>query len=181
MKVFRLLMGLACLSLVLQTSAWATDELIDVLREKDVLTKEDWIRIEAAQEKKAVEQQKTLDAQFPVEVGWGQKGFELKTKDGNWATQIQWRFQSRWSYPTDSDPISAADFNEGPQSTFQLRRVRMKVGGHGYQPWIKYYFEMNWQSTSNSGSSAVSPQLLDWRISLEKFKLLSLQIGQWKV
>ncbi|MCA9453749.1 MAG: hypothetical protein KC584_14150, partial [Nitrospira sp.] len=83
--------------------------------------------------------------------------------------------------PTDSDPISAADFNEGPQSTFQLRRVRMKIGGHGFQSWIKYYFEMNWQSTSNSGSSGISPQLLDWRISLEKFSFLSLQLGQWKV
>ena len=57
----------------------------------------------------------------------------------------------------------------------------MKVGGHGFQPWIKYYFEMNWQSTSNSGSSGISPQLLDWRISLEKFSFLSLQLGQWKV
>jgi phosphate-selective porin len=57
----------------------------------------------------------------------------------------------------------------------------MKVGGHGYQPWIKYYFEMNWQSTSDSGNSGISPQLLDWRISLEKFKFLSLQLGQWKV
>ena len=46
MKVFKLLLGLACLGIFLQTSAWASDELIEVLREKEVLTKEDWIRRE---------------------------------------------------------------------------------------------------------------------------------------
>lgn len=146
-----------------------------------MLTKEDWVRIEAAEEKKAVEQQKALDEKFPVKVGWGNKGFEFSTKDGKFATQIQWRFQGRFTYPTNSDPISAADFNEDPQSTLELRRVRMKVGGHGYQPWIKYYFEMNWQSTANAGSSAASPSLLDWRITFDKWKFLSLQVGQWKV
>lgn len=181
MKVVKLLMGLTCLCILWQTSAWASDALIDVLREKDLITKEEWIKIEASAEKQAEEEQKALDAKFPVRVGWGNKGFEFSTSDGKFATQIQWRFQGRWSYPTDSDPISASDFNQGPESTFQLRRVRMKVGGHGYQPWIKYYFEMNWQSTANAGSSGISPQLLDWRISLEKFDFLSLQIGQWKV
>ena len=181
MKVFKLLLGLACLGIFLQTSAWASDELIEVLREKEVLTKEDWIRIEAAEEKKAVEQQKALDAKFPVNVGWGNKGFEFSTRDGKFATQIQWRFQGRYTYPTNGDPISAADFNAGPESTLELRRVRMKIGGHGYQPWIKYYFELDLQSTSSSGGSPGATRLIDWRISLEKFKFLSLQLGQWKV
>ncbi|MCW5784374.1 MAG: hypothetical protein KIT39_13770 [Nitrospirales bacterium] len=181
MKVFWLFTTMACLSLFLQPDVQASDALVDVLREKEVLTKEDWIRIEAAEEKKAVEQQKAFDDKFPVEVGWGNKGFEFRTKDGKFATQIQWRFQGRFTYPTNGDPISAADFNEGPQSTLELRRVRMKIGGHGYQPWIKYYFELDLQSTSNAGGSPGSTRLIDWRISLEKFKFLSLQLGQWKV
>jgi phosphate-selective porin OprO and OprP len=179
-------MALVCFGLLAQTQAWAVDPLYEdtlenVLLEKGIITMEDWVRIQAEREKREEELNTRMDQEFPVTVGYGRRGLEFATKDGKFATQIQWRFQGRWSYPTDSDPISAADFNEGPQSTFQLRRVRMKVGGHGFQPWIKYYFEINWQSTSNSGSSGISPQLLDWRISLEKFSFLSLQLGQWKV
>ena len=181
-----ILLALICSGLLAQTQAWAMDPLYEdslenVLLEKGIITKEDWIRIQAEQEKRDQELNTRMDQEFPVTVGYGIRGFELKTRDGKFATQIQWRFQGRFTYPTNGDPISAADFNEGPQSTLELRRVRMKVGGHGFQPWIKYYFEMNWQSTANSGSSSVSPQLLDWRISLEKFKFLSLQLGQWKV
>ncbi|MCA9458731.1 MAG: hypothetical protein KC587_18855, partial [Nitrospira sp.] len=106
MKVFWLFTTMACLSLFLLPDVQASDALVDVLREKEVLTKEDWIRIEAAEEKKAVEQQKAFDDKFPVEVGWGNKGFEFRTKDGKFATQIQWRFQGRFTYPTNGDPIS---------------------------------------------------------------------------
>ncbi|GJL59620.1 MAG: hypothetical protein NPIRA03_24770 [Nitrospirales bacterium] len=182
----RILMALICYGLLTLTQAWAMDPLYEdslenVLLEKGIITKEDWVRIQAEQEKREQELNTRMDQEFPVTVGYGIRGFEFSTKDGKFSTQIQWRFQGRWSYPTDEDPISADDFHEDPQSTFQLRRVRMKIGGHGFQPWIRYYFEMNWQSTSESGSSSESPQLLDWRISLEKFKFLSLQLGQWKV
>jgi len=181
MKVLRLIFALVCWGFVPQVNAWGADTLSDVLKEKGVISKEDWVRIQAAEEKRAEAQQKALDDKFPVEVGWGTKGFEFKTKDGKFATQLQWRFQGRYTYPTRDDPISFADFNADPQSTFELRRVRMKIGGHGYQPWIKYYFELDLQSTSDSGGSPGATRLIDWRISLDKFKWASLQIGQWKV
>ncbi len=168
------------------SEVWAVDPLYDdtlgnVLREKGVITMEDWVRIQAAQEKKDEAAQKQMDFEFPLAIGYGGKGFEIRTKDGKFATQIQWRFQGRWSYPTRADEEGVADFSDQTESTFELRRVRMKIGGHGYQPWIKYYFEIDLQSTSNSGSSAGDTRLLDWRISLERFKFLSLQVGQWKI
>ncbi|WP_342348909.1 hypothetical protein, partial [uncultured Nitrospira sp.] len=97
MKVVKLLMGLTCLCIFWQTSAWAIEPLIEVLREKNLITKEEWIKIEAASEKKAEEEIKALEAKFPVRVGWGNKGLEFSTSDGKFATQIQWRFQGRWS------------------------------------------------------------------------------------
>ncbi|HNP27414.1 MAG TPA: porin [Nitrospirales bacterium] len=179
-------MALLCCGLLTQTPAWAVDPLYEdtlenVLREKGIITKEDWIRIQAAKELKEEETRKEMDYEFPIAVGYGKSGFELKSKDGKFATQIQWRFQGRWSYPERGDPTSVSDFNDDPESTFELRRVRMKIGGHGYQPWIKYYFELDLQSTSNAGGSPGDTRLIDWRISLEKFKIFSLQIGQWKV
>lgn len=181
MKVFWLLAVFACLGFLPSPDALARDILLDVLREKEVITKEDWVRIEADREKKEQELSERMDQEFPVAIGYGRKGFELKSRDGKFATQLQWRFQGRWTYPDRGDEDSFGDFNDNPESTFELRRVRMKIGGHGYQPWIKYYFEVDLQSTANAGGSAGSTRLIDWRIMLERFKFLSLQLGQWKI
>ncbi|MDH5700918.1 MAG: OprO/OprP family phosphate-selective porin [Nitrospirota bacterium] len=181
MNVCRLFTTIACLGFLLQANAWASDILTDVLREKEVITKEDWVRIEADREKRDQELSDRMDQEFPVAIGYGRKGFELKSKDGKFATQLQWRFQGRWSYPDRVDEEGIADYFNQSESTFELRRVRMKIGGHGYQPWIKYYFEVDLQSTSDSGGSPGDTRLIDWRIMLERFKFLSLQVGQWKV
>ncbi len=182
MKVLRLIFALVCWGFVLQVNAWGGDTLSDVLKEKGMISKEDWMSIQAAEEKKAEEQQKALEEKFPVSVSWGKKGFEFKTIDGKFATQLQWRFQGRWSYPERGDVRTFGNFNDGAESTFELRRVRMKIGGHGYQPWIKYYFEVDLQPTRNSGAGSGSEtRVIDWRISLAKYKFLSLQVGQWKV
>ena len=166
--------------------ATAGDSLTDILREKGVITKEDWIRLKAAEEKQAAEMPKAKkDKKKPgVKVGFGKKGFTLATTDGLFKTKIQWRFQGRYTFPERGDPRSASNFSDNEESTFELRRVRMKVGGHGYKPWIKYYFEVDWQPTIGNASDSCCgdrTRLIDWRIMLEKFKWLKLRIGQWKI
>ena len=118
-----------------------------------------------------------------VKVGFGKKGFTLATTDGLFKTKIQWRFQGRYTFPERGDPRKRSHFSDDPESTFELRRVRMKVGGHGYKPWIKYYFEVDWQPMRGDGNDAAraSTRLIDWRIMLEKFKWAKLRIGQWKI
>jgi len=162
---------------------YAGDVLTEVLREKGVISKEDWIRIEADREKQAADPSygKKAKSESDVKVGWSKKGFTLEREDGLFKTAIQWRFQGRYSYPERVDGDSTGDFTDGNQSTFELRRVRLKVGGHAYKPWIKYYLEVNWQSTSNSGSSSGSTSLLTWRFTLDKYKWAQLRLGQWKV
>ena len=110
-----------------------------------------------------------------VQVGYGKKGFTLATTDGLFKTKIQWRFQGRYTFPERGDPRKRSHFSDDPESTFELRRVRMKVGGHGYKPWIKYYFEVDWQPMRGDGNDAAraSTRLIDWRIMLEKY-----QVGQ---
>ena len=181
MYFFWVFTAIISLGFLLQSNSWAGDTLTEVLREKGVITKEDWVKIEAAREKKDQELNERMDQEFPIAIGHGRKGFELKMKDGMFATQIQWRFQGRYSYPDRSDEDTFGDFNDNPESTFELRRVRMKIGGHGYQPWIKYYFEVDLQPTRSAGTSGSDTRLIDWRIMLERFKFLSLQLGQWKI
>jgi len=188
MKVVPLIFTVVCLGFLFQSHALAgdgdrlyRDTLSDLLQEKGIISKEDWVRIEADREKREQELHDRMDQEFPIAIGYGRKGFELKSKDGKFATQLQWRFQGRFTYPERGDPDSFGDFNNNAESTFELRRVRMKIGGHGYQPWIKYYFEVDLQPTRSSGTSGSDTRLIDWRIMLEKFKFLSLQVGQWKI
>lgn len=131
-------------------------------------------------EQKKITKEKSDDG---VELGFGKKGLFVKSNDGNWATNIQWRAQVRTTSPLRSDPRQIDDFVDADQSNFELRRMRMKIGGHGYQPWLKYYFELDLQPSRNTtdSSSKSSTRLIDWRLTLDKNKALSLRAGQWKI
>ena len=180
-KIRGLALGWFCVFLSFTTTAIAGDTLSEVLKEKGVISKEDWIRIQAAKEKEEAERKKLSSTDSQVKAGWSKKGFTLETTDGKWKTALQWRFQGRFSYPERGDTDQPDSFTDNKESTFELRRVRMKIGGHGYEPWIKYYFEVDLQSTSNSGSSAGDTRLLDWRIDLAKYQAFTIRVGQWKV
>jgi len=124
-----------------------------------------------------------MDKEFPIKVSYGSKGFRLETRDGNWQTNLQWRFQFRFTSPSTGDPRTVSDFASREKSTFQLRRVRMKIGGHGYRPWLKYYFEVDLQPTrdSDDSSSNASARVIDWRVDVAKYKKLGIRVGQWKI
>ena len=63
-------------------------------------------------------------------VYFGNKGFHFESDDGLFSTNIQFRAQMRFFNPGDGDPLEPADFTTDPDtSNFELRRVRMKIGG----------------------------------------------------
>jgi len=119
----------------------------------------------------------------PVRADWGSKGFTLSTRDGNWTTALQWRAQTRYTYPLRSDPRQISAFTGEDESTFELRRVRMKIGGHAYRPWLGYYFELDLQPTRSTGddSASASSRLIDYRITLDRFDQAAIRLGQWKI
>jgi len=118
-----------------------------------------------------------------VKIGFGSKGLYVKSNDGNWATNLQWRAQIRYTDPLRSDPLQLSDFSNPEQQNFEFRRARIKIGGHGYQPWLKYYFELDLQPSrkSTDSSSAASTRLIDWRVTMDKYDWLSFRVGQWKI
>jgi len=124
-----------------------------------------------------------VEKEFPIKASYGSKGFRLETRDGNWQTNLQWRFQFRLTYPTSGDPRQVDDFASQEKTTFQARRLRMKIGGHGYRPWLKYYFEVDLQPTrsSSDSSSKASARVIDWRVDVARFKQMALRVGQWKI
>jgi hypothetical protein len=126
---------------------------------------------------------KQIDEEFPVKASYGSKGFRLETRDGNWQTNLQWRFQFRFTYPYTGDPRQVDEFEAPSKATFEPRRLRMKIGGHGYRPWLKYYFELDLQPNRDvdSDSESASTRLITWRTDLAKWKSLQLRVGQWKI
>lgn len=111
------------------------------------------------------------DSLAVVKAKYGSKGFELQTADNRFLFQIQSRLQFRFATPQDQDPVNFDDFLDDKKRVFKLNRARLKVGGHAFRPWIKYYWEYE-LSQSN---------LLNYTINITKWPWLSLQVGQWKV
>ena len=106
----------------------------------------------------------------PVKISYQYKGFTLQTADKRFEFQIQSRLQFRFSTPGDQDPQTFDDFREGKKRVFKINRARLKVGGHAFYPWLKYY----WEYELSAGN------LLDFKIMFEKWKAFSIKIGQWK-
>jgi len=119
-----------------------------------------------------------------VTVKYKHPGFEIKSADGLFSTKLVWRAQMRWTYPNNSDPRSVGNFTtRNEASNFELRRVRMKIGGHGYKPWIKYYFEVDLQpsKSSSAGNLGDRSRIIDWRIDVQPWDEFGIRVGQWKI
>src|SRR5690606_8364585 len=72
---------------------------------------------------------------------YGSKGFELTTADNRFRLQLQSRLQFRFATPQDRHPVTFEDFDQPASHVLKNNRARLKVGGHGYKPWLKYYWE----------------------------------------
>ncbi len=106
-----------------------------------------------------------------VTVRYGERGFEMQTRDNRFLIQIQSRVQFRFATPEDQNPVTFDDFSDEKKTVFKINRARLKIGGHAFQPWIKYFWEYELSQTN----------LLDFRIMIEKWDWLSFKVGQWKV
>ncbi len=124
-----------------------------------------------------------VDANSPIKASYGSKGFRFETRDGDFQTNLQWRAQMRYTNPYASDPRQASNFEDSDSSSFEPRRLRMKIGGHGFQPWLKYYFEVDLQPARDvdDSSSKASARVIDYRIDLAKWDWGGIRVGQWKI
>ncbi|MAW97037.1 MULTISPECIES: porin [unclassified Leeuwenhoekiella] len=104
-------------------------------------------------------------------IAYGPKGILFTAPDDAFSLHIQSRLQFRFATPGDNDPVSFNDFNDSENTVLKINRARLKVGGHAYKPWLKYY----WEYELGQGN------LLDFRIMIERFKWLNVKVGQWKV
>ncbi len=119
-----------------------------------------------------------------IKVKYSNPGFQLTTADGLFSTKLVWRAQLRYTYPNRSDPRSVSNFTTREDSSnFEARRLRMKIGGHGYKKWIKYYFEVDLQPSRDvdDPSTSSSARVIDYRIDIQPFEEIGFRVGQWKI
>lgn len=173
----------ATLALSANVYADSTQDLIDALITKGVLTEDEGALLAKGRkaEKKAMD--KKVGTSLPIKLSHGKKGFRFETEDGKFQTNLAWRAQLRFTTPDKGDPKTLSNFRDQSQNTIEARRLRMKIGGHAYEPWLKYYFEVDLQPTRkiSDSSSKASARVIDWRIDVEKYKEATLRVGQWKV
>lgn len=194
---------LAALLLQLSSGALAADQqLLDILLVNGAITQEQYDELLGADElssadilpqttvrhvdlEEAVRNEVAtqVDEQFPVTAEKVGSGFRFATRDGNFRTDLQWRAQTRFTTPYRSDPRQIAAFNAPDQNNFEARRLRMKIGGHGFQPWLQYYFEVDLQPSRDfdDSSASSSSRVIDWRIDIAKWDWLGVRLGQWKI
>ena len=180
------------LDILLQNDAITQDQY-ETLMNRETITSEDIIqeqetdlpvlRLEAIEERVSSQVTQQLETDFPVVASQTGSGFRLETRDGNWQTNLQWRAQTRFTTPYRSDPRQISSFNADNQSNFEARRLRMKIGGHGFQPWLSYYFEVDLQPSRDvdDSSAAASARVIDWRIDIAKWAWGGIRLGQWKI
>lgn len=101
---------------------------------------------------------------------YGDKGWHLETANEKFATDFQLRLQLRYSYPFEQDPLSLEDFNNEKQHILQIRRARVKIGGHAFTPKLKYYMEYELAASN----------LLDFWAIYSFNKAIKIQVGQYK-
>ena len=124
-----------------------------------------------------------IASESSIKASYGSKGFRFETRDGNFQTNLQWRAQLRYSNPFGSDPRQVSKFEDDNTSSFEQRRLRMKIGGHGFQPWLKYYFEVDLQPARdvNADAASASARVIDYRLDIAKWEWGGIRLGQWKV
>ena len=186
MKLNKILAGavaLASLSMSASVYADSTQDLIDALITKGVLSEDEGALLAKGNKADKKKLDEKIGKSFPIKLSHTKKGFRFETEDGKFQTNLLWRAQMRFTTPDNGDPRQLSDFNGASQNTFEARRLRMKIGGHAYEPWLKYYFEVDLQPTRDvdDSSSSASARVIDWRIDVAKYDKATLRLGQWKI
>ena len=108
----------------------------------------------------------------PVSPIHGKVGLVFETADGSYRNHTWFRGQFRYYYPFDRDPTTSEDVTSRvDESSFVIRRARLKVDGNVFARWLRYYFEYDFVNT----------RILDLRMTLARYDAFNVRVGQWKV
>ena len=110
-----------------------------------------------------------INKKIKPQVSYGNKGWQFEYNK-KYMMQMQWRIQSRYLHQSQAAKFTVAEEDNNDKS-FSLQRVRLKVGGYAFQPYIDYYFEYDFPSNN----------LLNIVLNIKKYQALQFKVGQWKI
>lgn len=130
---------------------------------------------------------------------WYDRGFNLGTNDNNYLLRIRGRLDTQftqqynnkaWSNPGDAKnfPDIVGVFGDyrvvrlgSEVSTVSLRRARLYLMGHVFNPDMKYFIQIRADSAKESSLTQSTIQLYDYYLANTKIDWLQGQLGQFKV
>jgi hypothetical protein len=135
--------------------------------------------------------------QLPFKL-WYDRGFNISTNDNAFFLKIRgramFRETTRWRNNAWRNPGDAKNFPEllgvfgdyranrstNDYSQFSLRRARLQFSGHVFNPDLKYFVQLGFESAENAQTPG-SANLLDFYMTSTHFPLFNVQLGQYKV
>ena len=165
--------------------------MLDRSLKSGLITQEDYDRVAKESETRSY----LLQPSFK---GWYDRGFNLSMNDNAFFLKIRARFQARFTqrYRNEAwrNPGEAKNFpellgvfgdyranrSEPDGSSFNLRRARIYLMGHLFNPDFKYYIQLRGETAENSQSPGFI-QLFDFNFTSTHLNWLNLQFGQYKV
>ncbi|MCK5781282.1 MAG: porin [Flavobacteriales bacterium] len=102
-------------------------------------------------------------------ISYGTKGWRFEY-DNKYLMNLGWRVQTRFMYQT-SEPSFTIPVEDSNDKSFNLQRVRLKVGGYAFKPYINYYLEYDFPSNN----------LLNTVLTISKYDYFQVKVGQWKL
>lgn len=98
-------------------------------------------------------------------------GFSIGDDSAIASATINTRAQLRYTSDYVSDPREADDFLSESFDERKINRARLKIEGHIYKPWIRYFSQFE----------LADGYFIDYGLAIEKYPELNLKVGQWKM
>lgn len=130
---------------------------------------------------------------------WYDRGFNLGTNDNKFLLRIRGRVTTQYLYRDRNDawrdPGDAKNFPEllgaggdyrvnrsdSDASTLSIRRGRLYFMGHVFDPSMKFFLQLQFDSSRNGGNTQSGIRLYDYYVTNTKLDWANVQIGQYKV
>lgn len=100
-----------------------------------------------------------------------EEGLRIESADGRYSARFQLRGQFRFTTRQTDDDRPDPDEAVSDETNFEIRRARVKLGGHAYWSWLEYDWEQE----------LADPALLDLQLLIQPAPQLGIRVGQYKV
>ncbi len=120
------------------------------------------------------------NAADPVDTDMSKGGVTFKS--GDYSLHIGARAQARWTGVDpdefDADLIGGGLGDEdGFSQQFEAKRMRLKLDGTVYKPWLGYNFQFEFADTSGEDDNKIKDAIIE----VNRHHLASVRVGQFKV